>query len=416
MDGAESTLLAFRPLSFAVHPSSFDAFRARVEAAAPAARAALVEAWWAGLERTPLVESDTSVVFLYRGEARSVGVLGDMGQWAETLPLERLEGTDLWWRRVTLEPDARIEYLLMLDTAAGGFGAELEGAPDPRNPYRVGGGFGPFSEGVTPSYAYPEVFVPVRDGTPASFDGLDLHRLPEGALPYPHDLLVHIPPGYAADAPRTYPTVYFLDGRDYVAFAHAPRVLDWLTAHGRMAPTVAVFLDPPNRHRPDAPNRVTEYGMNDAFVAAVADEVVPFVDARYRTETVPARRLVVGDSYGGLAALYLAFRRPEVFGLACSQSGYHSFEEDRMIRLIQTEPAAPIRLWVDVGLYERAVGAGLLPEAGRDFTAANRRLRAALEKRGYDVAYHEYPEGHTWGNWRAHLLDALPHFFPSREP
>ncbi|MDX1418443.1 MAG: alpha/beta hydrolase-fold protein [Rubricoccaceae bacterium] len=405
--------LLFMVPSALAQPASFDAFLAEAEAADPTARLALVEAWWGELARTPLVENDTTAVFLYRGEASTVGVLGDPGQWAEALALARLDGTDLWHRSVTLEADARIEYVLMVDATAQGFGAELEGLPDPRNPHRVESGFGPFSELAMPGYAYPEVFAPVRDGTPGSFEALDLHTLDAGVLPYPHDLLVYTPPGYDADPTRRYPAVYFHDGRDYVAFAHAPRVLDWLIERGAMAPVVAVFIDPPNRHQPAAPNRATEYGLNDDYVAFVADEAVPYVDAIYRTQPAPEHRLTVGDSYGGLIATYLPFRRPDVFGQGYSQSGYHSFQDGRMIRLVEEEPPAPIRLWVDVGTYERVVGAGLLPEAERDFLAANRRLRDALAAKGYDAVYREYPQGHTWGNWRAHLLDALPHFFPA---
>ncbi|MEM1041668.1 MAG: alpha/beta hydrolase-fold protein [Bacteroidota bacterium] len=394
-------------------PASFDAFRAEAEAAGQAERAALAEAFWERLGPAPLVEGDTAAVFLWRGEAEAVGLLGDMSGWAEALPLERLAGTDLWYRRERVEPEARLEYLFMVDTDAEGFGAELLGQPDPRNPHRVLSGFGPFSELVMPGYAYPEVFAPVRDGTPGSSDGPDRHTLPPGALPYPHGVLVHTPPGYDAEASARYPSVYFLDGRDYVAFAHAPAVLDWLTERGETEPVVAVFVDPPNRHRPESPNRMTEYGMNDAFVAFLADELVPFIDSRYRTRPAADARLIVGDSYGGLAATYVPFRRSDVFGLGHSQSGYHSFQGDRMIRLIASAPPAPVRLYVDVGTYETTVGVGLLPDGERDFTAANRRLRDALTKRGYDFVYAEYPEGHTWGNWRAHLMDGLRRFFPA---
>jgi enterochelin esterase-like enzyme len=206
-----------------------------------------------------------------------------------------------------------------------------------------------------------------------------------------------------------------VDGRDYVEFAHAPAVLDHLIERGEIEPVVAVFVDPPNRHGAAAPNRTTEYGMNDDVRG------VPRRRARaVRGRPLPnapdaADRLIVGDSYGGLIATYVPFSRPEVFGLGYSQSGYHSFQSDRMIRLIEETEPVPIRLYVDVGTYETVVGAGLLPEAERDFLAANRRLRNALEARGYEFVYAEYPEGHTWGNWRAHLLDALRHFFPAEE-
>lgn len=393
----------------------FDVFLTQVEQAAPSVRPALVETFWQRLNRTPLIEGDTVAVFLYRGEARSVSLLGDMNGWNRATPLRRIEGTDLWYRRERFEPEARLEYTFMVDSDAEGFGAEIEGRPDERNPYRVLSGFGSFSELVMPGYTYPEVFASVRDGTPGSFEGLDEHIVPAGVLPYEHEILVYTPPGYANGEADDFPSVYFMDGRDYVAFAHAPAVLDWLTEHGEIEPVVAVFVDPPNRHGAVEPNRTTEYGLNDDFVTFLADELVPFVDARYRTCTDPGSRLIVGDSYGGLIATYVPFRRSEVFGLGYGQSGYHSFQNNTMIRLVQEADVPPIQLYVDAGTYEKTVGAGLLPDDELDFTAANRRLRDVLAARGYDFVYAEYPEGHTWGNWRAHLMDALPHFFPPHD-
>lgn len=389
----------------AAQPTSFDRLLAELEATPPAGRQAAVDAFWARLAATPLIENDSTAVFLFRGEAASVGLLGDMSLWNGALPLARIDGTDLWYRRDTFEPNARLEYLFMVDGDFAGFGSELLGRPDPMNPHRVLSGFGPFSELAMPGYAYPEVFDAVRDGTPGSFDGLDLHHLPAGVLPYPHEVLVHTPTG----ASGALPSVYFVDGRDYVEFAHVPRVIDWLVERGEIAPVRAVFVDPPNRHGAEAPNRTTEYGMNDDFVAFLADELVPFIDEHYPAS---GERLIVGDSYGGLIAAYVAFSRPEVFGMAYSQSGYHSFQRDRMIDLIRGSEPAPVRLFVDIGTYETRVGAGFLPEEEGDFLAANRRLRDALASRGYDVVYAEYPQGHTWGNWRAHLIDALRHFFP----
>ncbi len=393
-------------------PVPFDAFLAAVEAAPAADRPALVDAFWQQVASTPLVETDTTAVLLWRGEAATVRVLGDMGAWADALPLARVEGTDLWFLRLALEPDARLEYLFMVDDDSEGFGAELLGTPDPRNPHRVLSGFGPFSELAMPGYAYADVFAAVRDGTPGSFDGLDVHTLPPGALPYTHEILVYTPPGYADDPDARYPTVVFMDGRDYIEFAHATAVLDDLIGRGEIAPVVAVFVDPPHRHGAEAPNRTTEYGLNDAFVAFLADDLVPFVDARYRTRADAAARLVAGDSYGGLIATYVPLSRPDVFGLGLSQSGYHSFQDDRLIGLVQRSPRRDVRLWLDVGTYETTVGAGMLPVAETDFLAANRRMRDALAARGYDAVYAEHPEGHTWGYWRGRLPAALRHFFP----
>jgi hypothetical protein len=75
----------------------------------------------------------------------------------------------------------------------------------------------------------------------------------------------------------------------------------------------------------------------------------------------------------------------------------------------------PIRLYVDVGIYERAVGASFLPSKENDFLMANRRFKTVLEQKNYNFVYHEYFEGHTWGNWRRHLIDGLIHFFGTQK-
>ena len=70
-----------------------------------------------------------------------------------------------------------------------------------------------------------------------------------------------------------------------------------------------------------------------------------------------------------------------------------------------------LKLALDCGTYETRVGGGYLAASEGDFTAANRRMQATLQDKGYEIHYQEYPEGHTWGNWRQHLVDVLPWFF-----
>ena len=40
---------------------------------------------------TPLIEDDTTVVFVFKGQAESVAVMGDMTDWADSIALTRLE-------------------------------------------------------------------------------------------------------------------------------------------------------------------------------------------------------------------------------------------------------------------------------------------------------------------------------------
>ena len=356
------------------------------------------------LEGGPIIENDTTVVFIYRGPAERVRLMGDMTQWADEIPFERIDGTDVFYYRGTFPTKARLEYVLLLDGKAP--------VVDSLNPHAVLSGFGPFSELVMPGYEYHPAFESVRDGTPGGYDRVIRYELPVGMMGYATEIHVYVPPGYES-SDKHHPVVYIQDGRDYIEFAHTPTLLDAMVASGQIEPVITVFVSPPNRHRAEMPNRATEYGLNPDYARFMAEEVVPFVNERYHVIDNPAARLVTGDSFAGLVSVYIPFQYPEVFGLGYSQSGYLSLKGDSMISLFEEADPKPIRLFVDVGHYERMVGKGWLPDNEIDFLAGNRRFNEVLEAKGYDYVYREYPEGHTWGNWRAHLADALIHFFPA---
>ena len=205
--------------------------------------------------------------------------------------------------------------------------------------------------------------------------------------------------------------IYLQDGYDYVEFAATPYVLNRLIEENKIEPLIAVFVTPPNRFEPKFPNRMTEYGMNDDYVKFFVHELVSFIDKNYSTKNSKDARLVAGASYGGLISFYIGFSHPEIFGKAYSQSGYHSFEKNRMINLVKESAVKDFSIYLDVGTYEKIVGANLLPEGERDFLQGNRNMNKALQEKGYDFIYREYPEGHTWGNWRRYLIDALIYFF-----
>ncbi|MCB0265487.1 MAG: hypothetical protein KDH95_12830 [Calditrichaeota bacterium] len=351
----------------------------------------------------PVVENGTNVTFLYRGDAQNVGIIGDLTDWKTTEYFERIPETDLFFLQMELPSDARLEYNLIIDDA------EFL-AVDPLNPFKSLNGLGELSELTMPEYVHHPLFREYRSGKKGGFDRVQSHEIPAGALGYSHTVHVYLPPEYASEK-RSYPVVYFQDGEDYIEFAQVPHVLDQLIGDSLIEPLIAVFEAPPNRHLPASPNRMTQYGMNDNFVKFYTDELVPFIDSRYLAKPTSSSRLVVGASFGGLIAAYIAFQRPEIFGMAYSQSGYASFQNDRLINAFRESDRKPIRLYVDIGHFERFVGGMFLPAAETDFLAGNRRLRDALTAKNYDVVYREYPEGHTWGNWRRHLIDGLIHFF-----
>lgn len=354
----------------------------------------------------PLFENDSAYVLLYQGKEDTVGVNGDMSNWKDIIPMGKFNGTDLHFLRAKAETDARFEYWIM-------FGKNSFPALDQFNPYKGLSGFGQVSELAMPKYKRHPYFDKYVYGEKGSAEGLNVHTFPSKFLGYDHTIHVYLPQGY--DAKKSYPAVYFQDGIDYLEFAQMRDVFDGLINGGKIRPLIAVFVTPPNRLKPGMPNRMTEYGLNDDYVKFFADELVPFIDSSYSTKKDPSMRLVTGDSFGGLISAYIPFARPDVFLLGYSQSGYQSFSQDKLINLYAMEDKKPLKLYVDTGLYERAVGQSFLPKEETDFLLANRRMKKVLEDKGYTFIYREYPEGHTWGNWKRHMIDALVYFFPNEE-
>lgn len=347
----------------------------------------------------PLFESDSKVVLVYKGKAETVSLLSDITGWTDPIPFVKLNGIFLFYLNLQLEPDARIQYLLMID-----------GNPicDPSNKFKCLHGLGDMSELAMPKYKMHPYLEEFLYGEEGNFEGLKRHILPAGSLPYEHEVFVYLPPKY--DYKLKYPAIYFNDGPDYIRFGLATYSLNRLINDGLIKPCIAVFVTPPNLHQPAEPNRSTEYGMKDAYVSFFCDELVEFIDSEYPTIKMPEKRLVVGASYGGLMSFYISFSRTEIFVNSYSQSGYFSFSSDKMIKFFETSQKKPLKLYFDIGTYEQKVGTDFLPSSELDFTSANRRMRNMLNEKNYDFIYKEYHDGHTWGNWRSGLIDALQYF------
>src|SRR5438874_1833623 len=58
----------------------------------------------------------------------------------------------------------------------------------------------------------------------------------------------------------------------------------------------------------------------------LCDDVVPFVDARYRTLPEPAHRGIQGKSSGGLGAMITPMLRPDLFGGLATHAGDALYE------------------------------------------------------------------------------------------
>lgn len=151
----------------------------------------------------------------------------------------------------------------------------------------------------------------------------DSHRRP---------LYVYTPPGYDDAPDRRYPSVYVLQGltgqldmwHNRKSFQPStPEALDAWFADEGAAPAIVVFVD---AWTGLGGSQFLDSPATGRYHTYLCDEVVPFVDERYRTLADAAHRGVAGKSSGGYGAMVTPMLRPDRFGGLVTHAGDALFE------------------------------------------------------------------------------------------
>jgi len=243
----------------------------------------------------------------------------------------------------------------------------------------------------------------------------------------PREVQVWLPPGYAAATARRYPVLYLHDGQN--VFDAVAAGAEWqvdetaqrLVEVGAVAPVIVVAVAS-SRERlhdytpwPDTRQPVTRQpdthphgaalaqapqgGGAAAYARYLVHELKPYIDAHYRTEPGRESTAVGGSSIGGLVSMWLLLAHGEVFGAGLVVSPAVWWAGEAIVVQVAAAPAGtPLpRVWLDVGTDE-----------GRGTVDAARRLRAALQARGWAPAYREEPgAGHDEAAWAARVEPML---------
>lgn len=383
-------------------PTSRVFARLLADLAATPDKGAVVDRFLASIPPGPLVEWPDRVVFLYRGVAKDVGIAGDMIGDRREDPMRRVPGTDLFWYESVLEPDARISYHFVRD-----FDERL---PDPRNPWRVPaprtGTLGIFpteqSSLAMPGWRAPDHLGSVPEGRRGR---LETHEVRSASRPGAHVAVqVYVPAGYEASSDRL-PVALVLDGDSAREKGLLPQSLDNLIP-SRVAPVLVAFLGSPDWGE-KAPG---EDEGNETLADLIARDVVPFLDARYRTDPRAERRAVIGTGFAGWSGAFTVFRRAEVFGgLGLQSLVMLDTDEDLLKKQVHSAGEAPLRIYLDWGRYDRRG-----TREAWDMRVANARFAAFLHERGYRLAGGEVPEGAGWGGWRTRTDRVFQSLFPTQ--
>ena len=129
-------------------------------------------------------------------------------------------------------------------------------------------------------------------------------------------LKVYLPPGYDTGK-RRYPVIYYVHNSHWSARQlfeqnHMDAFLDRAIADHVLGEVILVAGDFTTA---SGYNFFSNESVSGRWVDHVALELVPYVDARFRTRADAASRAITGDFFGGYAALKLALLHAETFGV-----------------------------------------------------------------------------------------------------
>ncbi|HEV7473073.1 MAG TPA: alpha/beta hydrolase-fold protein [Pyrinomonadaceae bacterium] len=243
------------------------------------------------------------------------------------------------------------------------------------------------------------------------------------------DVIVYLPPGYDADKRKRYSVFYlhdgqnlfdgatsFIPGQEWRVDETAQKLID----AGKIEPLLIVGINNAGKDRIDeyTPAKDAKYqagGKADLYGRMLVEELMPFIDAHYRTRRGAAHTGLGGSSLGGLVSLYLSLKYPRVFGRAAVVSPSVWFANKQIVHYVEALPKkSNVRIWMDIGTKESGT-----PEEAQRAVTDTRLLKDTLVKKGWklgkDLSYVE-AEGaeHNEAAWAARMESILTFLFPRK--
>src|SRR3984893_4255742 len=150
--------------------------------------------------------------------------------------------------------------------------------------------------------------------------------------PHERPLWVYLPPGYDDDPDGRYPAVYVIQGytghltmwRNRAAYRQPfTETEDAVFGHVEAPPTVVVYVDAWTAY---GGSQFVDSPGTGRYHSYLCDEIVPWVDAHYRTMVGAAHRGIQGKSSGGFGAMITPMLRPDLFGGLATHAGDGMYE------------------------------------------------------------------------------------------
>lgn len=243
-------------------------------------------------------------------------------------------------------------------------------------------------------------------------------------------VIVYLPPGYDENPEARYPVLYMHDGQNLFDAASSFIGVEWsvdetvtrMVTEGLVEPLIVVGVYNTSR-RDFEYTPAVDANRGGGGVALYADFIVndlkPFIDANYRTRPGREHTGVMGSSFGGLASLYLGWKRSDVFSRVGAMSTSYWFADSYIIRMVEESPKPEgTRVWIDMGTAE-GDPTDRDDDGVPNFINRHRTMRDLMVEKGFtygrDLKYVEAEDAvHNERAWAARFPRALEFLFPAR--
>ena len=219
------------------------------------------------------------------------------------------------------------------------------------------------------------------------------------------EMYVYTPPGYEKGAGRC-PVLYLIHGGGDTAISwstvgRANDILDNLLADKKALPMIVVM---PSGWTPSGGQVMTADATRDPFNDELLKDIIPFVEAHYRTTGNPDNRALSGLSMGGIQTLNIGLHNLGTFRYVAVMSSGWTTEEDRAF-FYKAEAAK-------IPKYNAALKLFWWGWGETDIARANGlAVIDQFKSQGVRIETRESPGGHTWDNWRLYLFEVAPKLF-----
>jgi pimeloyl-ACP methyl ester carboxylesterase len=150
---------------------------------------------------------------------------------------------------------------------------------------------------------------------------------------------IYLPPQYATNPTQSFPVIYWLHGAqsqdENWDVPNLEPLLDFAVRSGQLPPMIMVWANcGHNTKYMDAAAGSSMYGVL-MIETTIIRELIPHIDATYRTIASKEGRAVQGGSGGGMGALRFAFKYPQMFS---SVFAFNPAVDDNASNVMVNEP------------------------------------------------------------------------------